>query len=70
MDLRLSTVMMRYISNMAAMAMPRNKRNMPLLPILRLMAGTIGMKINAGIVPSHMNTVVISGVACMLKVMK
>ena len=70
MDLRLSTDMIRYMSSMAVMAMPRNNRNIPFLPILRLMAGTIGMKMNAGIVPSHMNTVVIRGVACMLKVMK
>ena len=60
----------RYISSMAAMAIPRNRRNIPFLPIFRLMAGTIGRKMNAGMVPSHMNTVVMNGVACMLKVMK
>ena len=43
---------------------------MPFLPILRLMAGTSGMKMKAGMVPSHMNRVVRSGVAPTLKVMK
>ena len=51
---------------MPMMAIPRNKLNLPFLPIFFLMAGTRGRKMNAGIVPSHMKAVVMKGVAPML----
>ncbi len=41
------------MSNMATMEIPRNKLNILFLPIFRLMAGTRGRNMNAGMVPSH-----------------
>ena len=48
----------------------QKRLNIPLWPNLRFIAGTRGRRMNAGIVPSHMNTVVINGVAFILYVIK
>ena len=57
---------MTYISNMPPIEMSKKRRNMAALPIRFLIAGSNGKKTNAGIVPNHIKTVVISGVAPML----
>ena len=65
-ELKLGMETMTYINIIPTMEMPRKRRNMAALPIFRLMLGRSGRKIKAGMVPNHMNAVVIMGVAPML----
>lgn len=59
-----------YINTIPTIEIPKKSRNIAALPIFFLMLGRSGRKIKAGMVPNHMNTVVIMGVAPMLYDMK
>ena len=68
--LRDGTETIAYIRSIPTIDTPRKILNIPAFPTFFFIAGTSGRKTKAGIVPSHMNTVIMKGVAPMLYVMK